>query len=507
MACLTLVVLCFLVGTIGAEDVKTSLVVIAAFVGVFAMLYMGSRCWCLIFILPPLCELLPTYLFRGVSPMGMIGAGVFVYWISLWLLGNVKMRWRAMPIMDFLVLILMIYMVATYIRRPVAILALGLDYDLIGGSEYIYSIFSALLYVALSSMCVPSESLIKVIRWTPILFIAAQAAQACMVLIGLKGENYAQFAGAGDSIMTGRYITLMYVGVFGIRYIYSFFSLKKILFSPLLCVGMGGFLICIMLSGFRSKMLLLSMEILGMAYLKKELTVIMATALCAYMGVLLLSATGGIQGLPFGVQRCLWILPGVSISKNAAESAEGTVDWRQELWSLALDPRTGYIKDYVWGDGIGTSIKVANRDSVSWKRGVIKNGSIDFNARSGSWHSGWLTIVNRIGYVGLSMVAAIYLYGCIMMFHAGRSLYGTGLFAPFLFYVAPITMECLDFFSFQGSVRYFFGKPMEVIIMLKLMYCIAREQGWLKPVFEKKKYIPQMIQEHGERIKSPFAHV
>ena len=59
LACIVLVVLCFIIGAQAAESAASSMVIIAAVVGVVFMLIMGPRSWMLLFLLPPIIQVLP----------------------------------------------------------------------------------------------------------------------------------------------------------------------------------------------------------------------------------------------------------------------------------------------------------------------------------------------------------------------------------------------------------------------------------------------------------------
>ena len=39
--------------------------------------------------------------------------------------------------------------------------------------------------------------------------------------------------------------------------------------------------------------------------------------------------------------------------------------------------------------------------------------------------------------------------------------------------------------------------------LVKLAYCMARDEGMIQPIWGMKRYVPQMIREHGEELVSP----
>ena len=154
VACIILIVLCFIVGAQAAESAKVSLVYFVMICGGLFMLIMGPRCWMLIFLLPSIVAVLPIPGAIGSYDKAfLVCAGVAVYWLFMWTMGYVKIRWRGMLLLDMLAFLSFALMVASYLKKPVSILALGIDSDYIGGAPYGYAIGAFIYYMALS--CIP----------------------------------------------------------------------------------------------------------------------------------------------------------------------------------------------------------------------------------------------------------------------------------------------------------------------------------------------------------------
>ena len=49
-------------------------------------------------------------------------------------------------------------------------------------------------------------------------------------------------------------------------------------------------------------------------------------------------------------------------------------------------------------------------------RGTTRFGDRDYFARTGTWHSGVITSIHRIGWVGLGIISCVYLYGAYLVF-------------------------------------------------------------------------------------------
>ena len=56
---LILVVLCIVIGAEAAESRTVALGIICALVGVVFMIWLGPRCWVLLYLVPPVMKLLP----------------------------------------------------------------------------------------------------------------------------------------------------------------------------------------------------------------------------------------------------------------------------------------------------------------------------------------------------------------------------------------------------------------------------------------------------------------
>ena len=123
LACVILVILCFIIGAQATEGALSSAVIIAAVVGVVFMLIVGPRSWMLIFLLSPVISLIPMGAFKRMPPHYYVGCGVFIYWIIMSMMGYVRMKWRSLIFIDILMVLMTALMVAAYIRHPVSIAA------------------------------------------------------------------------------------------------------------------------------------------------------------------------------------------------------------------------------------------------------------------------------------------------------------------------------------------------------------------------------------------------
>lgn len=498
LSCLALVVLCFILGAEAAESAVTSLGIVVGVVGTVVMLILGTRSWMLLFLLPPLLEVLPTPL-RSVGAAYLVACVILPYWIFMWAMGYVKIRWRGLLALDILFLLLISLLVAAYIKRPVAIKAMGLDFDNIGGKVYLITIGAVVYYLAVSLIPISYQNACKILNWRIWVALVCAFLGAGLGLIGFGGAE-GETGSLGESIQGSRFGVLLPLGTYTSLLIYAFYPLSRILCNPALLLGMLVSFACITLSGFRGRMVAHFFALAICSFVKKELTLCICLGVLAYGGLLVFSSSGALLSLPHGIQRSLSIVPGMKVRENARNDAEGSTDWRIVMWKWAMDPRTGYIKDYIWGDGFGISQSVQMRRFRAVMRGERRRANQEAFAEDGQWHSGWVTAIHRLGIVGLVVVDLFIFYSWFLVLRVCISLRGTPLFVPTLIVLMPYASFPLLFNVSAGSIEMVMSY-VSIIALAKLLFCIAKEQGLIVPWTQRKRYIPMMIEQHGNKLQ------
>ena len=493
-----LVILCFVVGVQAAESAKVSIGILVALVGIAFMLWMGPRVWTLIYLVPPIMTLLPLPGKLGTLPMEFLVSGlVLFYWIVMWIMGYVKFKWRSLLVLDLLVLVVFCYMVASYLRHPVSMAILGYDAEYIGGKEYVWCIVATVHYLAISTIPCTYEQVKHVMNWGVRLSVAACMLSITLSLLGIRGgTDITELADAATNTRFGMFVTL---GIYGIYYFYGTNPLIRIICSPALLLACMFSLIGIVLSGAREVLMDNCFKIMFIAIIKRELWCLMVMGLLCYGGLLYLSSEGVVEKFPLGVQRCFSMLPGVRIDKEIEAGTTHSSEWRIEMWKWALDERTGYVQDYVWGDGFGQSVDYLRRETTSMMRGTTVYGDLDYFAQTGTWHSGVITAIHRLGYVGLAIISMVSVVGLILLCRTGMAWKGTPLFLPFLFFTVSFSGSVPVYFISAGTIPFFF-KMYLALSFIKLLYCLAREQGRLTPLLQRQRYVPQVIREHGDQL-------
>lgn len=499
LACLILVVLCIVIGAEAAEDSKSSVGIIIALVGICFMLWVGKRSWALIYLMPPLLSLIPLPgRFASIPLAYTIGSVVLVYWFVMWGMGYVKFRWRGLLLLDLVVFGLFFYMVASYVRHPVSMGVLGFETEYVGGKEYVFALTGTLFYLAISVIPCTYAQLVRVLTWTVKICIGMAVLFVFLAVTGVYGGGM-DLEQLTDEATGSRFSLFSTLGAYGIYLVYGQYPFGRVLFSPrlLLYCFLSG--VAILISGWREKMVSNAFVIVALSFIKRELWCMMLLLTGVYGVLLFLSHEEIVKEFPYGMQRCLTVLPGIEVSDEAGKSARHSSEWRIEMWRWALDPRTRYINDYVWGDGFGLSTDYLRRETIAAMRG--KQGDIrEQFVVTGVWHSGVITSIHRLGYVGLALITLVNVVAFCLMLRTCKALRGNSLYLPSLFFALPLIGEMAHFYISAGTIVKFY-KSFVYIAMIKLLYCVAREQGLLIPWMRRQHYVPLVIQEHENRIR------
>lgn len=502
LACLVLSILCFGLGSSVADSYITSAGILIVLIGAVSMLLVGTRSWMLLFLLPPLMEFLPLTGQMAHVPKGFFVAPMVMgYWLLLWILGYAKLQWRSLVLLDILVLVLLVLMVSTFIRRPVAIAVLGIENDIVGGASYANFVMALIYYIALSCIPIKVQQLSRVLNISVVLKLGVTFILMLMVLAGVRGVeiDIAEAMSASGGRLTGFH-------VFGspiCMAIFSYFSFASILINPFKIVSFCVAFVVVLLAGSRHHAGMLVLNLIALMMLKREVVLAVLIGFAAYAMVLVFSWGGGLEDMPISVQRIAAMAPGVKVEASAVDDGNATWQWRERLWDMALDERTGYIENYVFGDGYGQSISETQRRYRALIRGEYAFGQdLDEFAVNGVWHNGIILSIHRVGYVGL---AALVLWIVVAIFYTCRVISvwrGKPLFKPLLFWTSGIIVFPATFaYGDTGPTHVFYHFVPAALV--KLAYCMARDEGMIQPIWGKKRYVPQMIREHGEELVSP----
>lgn len=490
---IVMVLVCILIGSYAAEDKKIPVFIIAGVVGFIFMLLLGKRSWALLYLLPPLVSFLPLGILAKL-PAGFLVAGfVLAYWSLMWVMGYVRFKWRALPALDYITLAVFLYYVLSFYWHPVSINVLGIEADYVGGKEYVWCLLMAVYYVTLSCIPCSYDELYNILRKAMYIVVGATVFSAVSGMFGLVSAS--GLAGAGAEMGNTRFSLFSELGVALFLIFYSKKTFHEILFSPKHTVILMLCCASVVISGWRERLVMFGAIGMALCYIKRELLYILVFGTAAYGSLLYLSHEKIVEDyFPFGMQRTLSIFPGVKIREDVKHDTEHSSEWRKVMWRWALDPRTGYIQDYVWGDGFGQAVSDLNRYNVSLMRGSARFGNQEDFASTGTWHNGPIMAVHRTGMVGLGLITLVFGYGAFLIVRVCRAYRRTPMFTLAVLFLCKFFGDIAHFYISAGTITRFFD-DFVYLGMAKVLYCVGREEGIIVPVFSKNRYNPMLIAE------------
>lgn len=492
---MVLVVVSVFIGAQTSEGVKDGIMALGGVIAALCLItvmFFGAKSWWVVFLVPLFGSFLPELNFTGL-PLGMILMPLlFAVWGLMWMMGLVKMRWRGVLVMDLAILLTFVWYLTSFIRFPVALSVMNLDYDYVGGKEYLFCLLGSICYLFYSVISFPSTrtaALVKVLFWCT---IALSILRIPLNLMGLAGESLSVVSetASGDQ---HRVTVLVMLGSSLYAYVYNKYPMSAIFSSVWKMATLAFSVFSIVISGTREYLVRAAFCLSFFAFLKRELLVFAIAAMGIYGSLFVLSENDVIKKLPLGSQRTLLILPGIHGDEMLEAGAEGSTNWRTEIWGWALDPRTGYIRDYLFGDGFQTSRRSIVRANTAVMRGSMQIADQREYASRGVWHNGFITCLHRTGLVGV--VLAFFYFGTALVYIIYVALaYGgsKGLWPLISVLVLQLLEQIFVYFYMGTIIDIFVTYPQYAL--LKVLYCEAREKGLLRPFFLKPQYVPLSIQ-------------
>lgn len=494
-----LAALAFVAGSMAADGLKQAVLPTVIVLGGVVLLCMGRHCWILAFILTPLLSLFGIANYR--MPIAhFVSVALLAYWLVMCVLGYAKMTWNKVPVIDCTVLIFVIYFLSTWIVHPVTLNMLvnhitDAGYAHVGGAEYIWCISASVTYIFISILPLSLDKLGKMLKWVVLLSLFISIVVSVKSAISPQVNEFGETVAMGEAIQGGRFSAFSGVGDQICFLMFCKYPIMGIICSPWKIAICMVSLVAVAISGFRGTILrIIILCILTQIYHRQFLTVLFC-GVCAYVGVLALSVSIPMESLPYGVKRVFSAVPGVEVKdREVTKEAKHSLDWRYEMWEWAMDPSRGYIKDYVWGDGFGLDARAERIARININRRKISKGSNVIFAKRGVWHSGWVTAIHRLGYVGLAITVIFQLIVCFYALRICAYVWKFRNPEYFYYILIPLISDVIFFHYSSGTYLLFFG-TFHKLSILKLTYSMAIKEGYMAPMFRKQTYVPMMLQE------------
>lgn len=485
--------LAFVVGSLSSDGLKSALAPVGLLVLGVSLMCLGRYSWVLVFVLPSAASALDVSFIKQLPVAYVASCCLLVYWLMMYTMGYVKVTWHKGTVIDIATLIFSLYFAYTWVMHPVTVNALvneitDTGYAMIGGKEYIWLVFASFTYIFISIIPMDMERMGKLLRvcfWITIFF---------MVISVVKGDLFGAVKQANEATTggAGRVSNFVPLGFALFSYVVCKYDIVRILCSPWKLIVVASSAFGVAMGGFRNHILQLGLLGLFAQFLKRKFLLTLIPCGVCYVVLLFLGGAGMFDGMPYGVKRVLTAVPGVDvIDSRIAIEAKGSLDWRYQMWEWAMDPSSGYIKDYTWGDGFGQSAYWYRLYRINLNRGNVRYGDNKIFAKQGVWHSGPITAIHRTGYIGLCLVS---LWALVAVFYTVRVCFfvrNCKYSEYFLYYLFTMLLVVFRFVASGTFIDIFEG--YFYLALVKMLFSLGIKSGQIKPLFDRQNYVPLMV--------------
>ena len=474
---------------------QTGTIAMIAFgaVAVASLLHFRERVWVIIPVLWPFhgaVQILPLpFALKDIGVM--VGFSAIIVCIALKI---VRMRPK-FTYLDALLYLNALWLLVAFVRNPVGFFEA--DSERVGGRPYVSAGFGLFGYWSLCRLSAP----VATMRRLPMYVLAGVAAVFIINVALVLFPQIAPFAAAFYSgfdfyfvdgmsaTMTGqsagetaidagtvRIELFRDIGRYTVVFLCAYFlpsSLVNVLkWRQSLFFGLA--ILGLLLSGFRSFIVYAAaMFLLGSYFRKGWIAVFRASIIGALAALLVMLGHGTLYELPFAAQRALAVIPKAlrptQLDEVAVLTGESSTDWRVEMWIQALTTNR-YISDKVLGDGFGmTRMQIAAYQRAASRGAISNEDSQEHMAISGDFHSGPISTIRVVGYVGLVFVYMLMFAMALRAVQLIRRCNGTPLFEPSLFFLMPVVFEPLWFTLVFGAYSMWFPFIAVSLGMMKVI--------------------------------------
>jgi hypothetical protein len=281
----------------------------------------------------------------------------------------------------------------------------SLGNEMAGGKSYVLLLMAILGYFALTAQQIPRK---RAGLYVTLFFLAGCSSaigdlatlmpyQSSFIFALFPPSGTGINAASGPSITeTTRFGGLGATGLFGFLFMLARYGSRGIFLSGRLWrpVVFGLFTILIFFGGFRTFIILSGSIFLFQCYLERlhQTKVFPAFIFAGVIAAVLIVSFA--DKLPYTFQRSLAFLP-LNIRANAREDAQGSQDWRLQIWKDALSIVPQYLllgRGYAISEG---QLDIASSDAFRYA------SNFEGVEISGNFHSGPLSVVIPFGIWGV----------------------------------------------------------------------------------------------------------
>lgn len=255
----------------------------------------------------------------------------------------------------------------------------------------------------------------------------------------------------------------------------------------------------ILFSGFRSSLIRIGFLFIGGSMIRRNRTDIVLGALMGFFCLIVIVAGNKVDRLPFAAQRVLSFLP-VDVSAGAKADAAGSLEWRLEMWHMALTTDK-YIRNKFLGDGFGYSA-AEQKAYLDAKAGLTlsNESNMDFFLSKGSYHGFHVEAIRFTGVLGLIVAIAILIGFArqawkIMLHFRSRKEFGM-----IAFIALPFAIEPFFYLLVYGGYKGGFVGYLLSAGLLKMLDNIRVAELAAEPVIENKEVPAPGMRRFGPAI-------
>jgi hypothetical protein len=471
---------------LGSGRLGTIFLFLGAFIFSALILSLRSQVWMLVPICWQLLGALPDMPYSPMLRDVVVLATAFAIFV---LVAFKVVRQRSqIQTLDLLLGAHLLYLLTVFLRNPVG--GLILNSERIGGRPYLNTAIAMVAYWVMARSSLANG---RTADWFLFSFIWVRYLHGFMSVLSNFSRSFAEFvfrfytgidvgayletntySASGED--TGRRGYLQQIGDPAVRYsiakwspldlLNPFLGLMRPIWylrSGILALGFIG----VAMGGFRSAILALLALMMINVRLRHGWRGVIRLGLwqAGFLALIIIIHSAGIFRLPLSIQRALTFLPG-RWDEVAVLEANTSGRWRYEMWRQMLTTDR-YIDNKLLGDGFGFSMRQFTLMQALQRQGEA--GQQETFMIVGQVHSGPVSAIRYVGYVGCAFFIMILCYMARHAWTLARRALGTPFETVALFIAVPIIFEPFNYVAIFGSYDFALPETIFAAGLLKML--------------------------------------
>jgi len=395
--------------------------------------------------------------------------------------------------LEVILLLNILWIASVFARNPVGVSAIGSE--MLGGRPYFEIATACCAFWILTRTIVPAANA----RLFPILMAVGAFFSSALGLLttlvpaltpliapfysGVDATTYLrEDFGTGGQEKTGRFTELRGFGVEGATVMMALYK-PVFLLNPFNIIPAGVFflsMLAVFLSGFRSALIGVASSFIIASYFWGGFKDVTRAIFIAIAGLALLVGMHSIGiRLPLPAQRALSVIP-AEWDRDASESAQGTSDWRVDMWTTVLDNPDLYLTNPWFGTGFGFSARdlEIQMQAAFGGSGYVGGSQYEAQLISGAYHNGPLSTLRYAGVVGLFLYYFLMFTMVRFAFALVKRTKGSPYFYLAIFLALPITYGVISYSFIYGAYD---GALQESLFVCAMLRCTSESHRlWLR---------------------------